>query len=62
MLIHDEYGRECHINLDHVVFVRIAYEDDDRPTEHRVEMTNCEYFDVREDEYNKIVKYLDEED
>lgn len=62
MLIHDERGRECHINIDHVVFAYIAYEDEDRPTEHRVEMTNCEYFDVRADEYERIVAYLDKRD
>lgn len=61
MLIHDG-KRERHINLDHVVFACIAYEDEDRPTEHRIEMANCDYFDVREDEYDKIVAYLDKED
>jgi hypothetical protein len=62
MLIHDAVRPDWkfHINLSQVVSAYIH--KDGNSNNHRIEMTNCEYFDVRVDEYRKIVAYLDKED
>ena len=60
MLIHDEYGRKCHININQIVCARIY--DRNYFTEHRIEMTNHEYICVSEDEYERIVAFLDKRD
>lgn len=60
MLIHDEHGKKCYINLDQVVYAHI-YEGS-YLTEHRIKMTNGEHICVSEDEYARIIAYLDKGD
>jgi hypothetical protein len=62
MLIHDgTVDREYHINIDCVAYAHV-HEYESGPTEYRVDMTNCECFCVRKDEYERIVAYLDKRD
>jgi hypothetical protein len=62
MLIHDTVRPDWkfHINLSQVVSAYIH--KDDSGNHHRIEMANCEYFDVTVKEYDEIVAYLDKED
>lgn len=62
MLIHvaNRADWKFHINLDQVAFAYIHEDEYGYP--HRIEMSNGECFDIRVDEYDKIVKYLDKED